>query len=206
MKILFDLFPVIAFFITLKLSEKFPALASAAQQQLADWGVVDLAMLSADLLPIMLATLVVILASILQIVWVKWRHGKVDNTLWISALLVIVMGGLTLYLQNPNFIKWKPTLLYWLFALILLFAQWISKKNLLKTMMGKEISLPAAIWQQLTYAWVGFFVLMGILNLYVAYHYSTDIWASFKLFGSLALTMLFIFVQALWMQKYMQDK
>jgi intracellular septation protein len=205
MKILFDLFPVIAFFITLKVSEKFPALASAAQQQLADWGIVDLALLSADLLPIMLATLVVILASIAQIIWVKWRHGKVDKMLWISAILVIVMGGLTLYLQNPNFIKWKPTLLYWLFALILLFAQWISKKNLLKTMMGQEISLPAAIWQQLTYAWVGFFVLMGVLNLYVAYHYSTDVWASFKLFGSLGLTLLFIFIQALWMQKYIQE-
>jgi intracellular septation protein len=205
MKILFDLFPVIAFFITLKVSEKFPALASAAQQQLAEWGIVDLALLSADLLPIMLATLVVILASIAQIIWVKWRHGKVDKMLWISAILVIVMGGLTLYLQNPNFIKWKPTLLYWLFALILLFAQWISKKNLLKTMMGQEIRLPATIWQQLTYAWVGFFVLMGVLNLYVAYHYSTDVWASFKLFGSLGLTLLFIFIQALWMQKYIQE-
>lgn len=204
MKLLFDLFPVIAFFISLKLAEKFPAVADFSQQSLHTLGMHG--PIDAELLPIMLATMVVIVASLIQIVYVKWRHGKVETMLWVSAALVVLMGALTLYLQNPNFIKWKPTLLYWLFAVLLFGAQWLYQKNLIKSMMGKEIDLPQARWNQLNWAWIGFFIAMGGLNLYIAYHYSTSTWASFKLFGSFGLTLLFVIVQAWWMQSFIQEK
>jgi len=202
MKLLFDLFPVIAFFMTLKLTEKSAQVAAYATQLLDNMGL----SIEADLLPIMLATLVVILATLLQIVWVKLRHGKVDKMLWVSGALVTVLGGLTLYLHNPAFIKWKPTLLYWVFAFSLLATQIFWKKNLLKSMMGKEIQLPDAIWKRLSLIWVAFFIGMGFLNLYVAYHFSIDVWASFKLFGSLTLTFLFILAQGFWLQKHIQEK
>ncbi len=204
MKLLFDLFPVIAFFITLKLTEKIATMATFAREILETFGMQQ--SLPDDLIPIMLATLVVIAATLLQIIWLKIRHGHVDKMLWISAALVVVLGGMTLYLQNPAFIKWKPTLLYWIFAMSLLAAQMLWKKNLLKSMMGKEIKMSEPAWQQITLAWVAFFTGMGFLNLYVAYHFSTDIWASFKLFGSLGLTLVFIFIQAWWMQKHIQEE
>jgi len=204
MKLLFDLFPVIAFFITLKVTEKISAMAVFARETLSLLGIQD--SLPDELIPIMLATVVVILATLLQIIWVKLRHGRVDRMLWISAALVAVLGGLTLYLQNPAFIKWKPTHLYWVFAMTLLGAQVLWKKNLLKSMMGQEIKLAESVWRTITLAWVGFFIGMGFLNLYVAYHYSTDTWASFKLFGSLGLTFAFILIQAWWMQKHIQEE
>ena len=174
MKLLFDLFPVIAFFITLKVTEKISAMAVFARETLSLLGIQD--SLPDELIPIMLAT------------------------------VVAVLGGLTLYLQNPAFIKWKPTLLYWVFAMTLLGAQVLWKKNLLKSMMGQEIKLAESVWRTITLAWVGFFIGMGFLNLYVAYHYSTDTWASFKLFGSLGLTFAFILIQAWWMQKHIQEE
>ncbi len=204
MKLLFDLFPVIAFFITLKVTEKISAMAIFARETLSFLGIQET--LPDELIPIMLATVVVILATLLQIIWVKLRHGRVDKMLWISAALVAVLGGLTLYLQNPAFIKWKPTLLYWVFAMTLLGAQVLWKKNLLKSMMGQEIKLAESVWRSITMAWIGFFIGMGFLNLYVAYHFSTDTWASFKLFGSLGLTFAFILLQAWWMQKHIQEE
>jgi intracellular septation protein len=202
MKLLFDFFPVIAFFITLKLTEKSAQVAALASQWLSGLGLT----IEADLLPIMLATLVVILATLLQIVWVKLRHGKVDNMLLVSGILVTVLGGLTLYLHDPAFIKWKPTLLYWVFSFSLLTAEIFWKKNLLKSMMGKEIQLPDAIWKRLNLIWVAFFIAMGFLNLYIAYNFSIDTWASFKLFGSLSLTVLFILAQGMWLQKHIQEE
>lgn len=202
MKLLFDFFPVIAFFITLKLTEKSAQVAALASQWLSGLGLT----IEADLLPIMLATLVVILATLLQIIWVKLRHGKVDNMLLVSGILVTVLGGLTLYLHDPAFIKWKPTLLYWVFSFSLLTAEFFWKKNLLKSMMGKEIKLPEAIWKRLNLMWVAFFIAMGFLNLYIAYNFSIDTWASFKLFGSLSLTVLFILAQGMWLQKHIQEE
>ena len=114
MKFLFDLFPVIFFFITLKVSEKTAGAGAFLKNILDTFGITTA--VKPDLVPIMLATVAVIIASLIQIAWVKLRHGKVDKTLWISAVLVVVLGCLTLYLQDDAFIKWKPTILYWLFA------------------------------------------------------------------------------------------
>ena len=158
------------------------------------------------LVPIMLATIAVIIASIIQIIWAKLHYKKVDNTLWLSALLVTVLGGMTLYFQNDVFIKWKPTLLYWTFAAVLLGARIFTDKNIIKSMMGKEIALPEAIWNKLNLAWAIFFSALGALNLYIAFNFSIDTWASFKLFGTMGLMFAFIIGQSLAINKFVIEE
>jgi intracellular septation protein len=204
MKFLFDLFPVIVFFITLKLAEHAPH-----AQQLLSFLLTSIRIntpVLASLVPILLATLSAVIASIFQILWVIAHRRKVDTTLWISASLVIVMGSLTIYFQNDTFIKWKPTALYWIFASILLFSRMVMKKNLIETMLTHEIALPRAIWDKLNAYWVIFLIGMGILNLYVAFHTSIDTWANFKLFGTLILTFLFSVFQAFYINRYLSVK
>ena len=204
MKFLFDLFPVILFFITLKVAEKAASASIVLSKILTTVGIT--AAVKPSLVPIMLATIAVIIGSIIQIIWAKLHYKKVDNTLWLSALLVTVLGGMTLYFQNDAFIKWKPTLLYWTFAVVLIGARLFSKKNIIKMMMGKEIQLPETIWSNLNIAWAIFFSALGALNLYVAFHYSIDIWASFKLFGTMGLMFIFIIAQSLVINKHIIQK
>jgi intracellular septation protein len=203
MKFLFDLFPVILFFITLKVAEKAASASLVLGKALSFLGIA--ANVKPDLVPIMLATIAVIVASIIQIAWVKLRHGKVDNTLWLSAGLVVVLGGLTLYFQNDTFIKWKPTVLYWAFAVTLVCADWFWNKNFIRAMMDKEIVLPEKVWKALNLSWATFFLCLGVINLYVAFNYSTDTWASFKLFGTMGLMFVFIIAQSLVLNKYIAE-
>jgi intracellular septation protein len=159
-----------------------------------------------SLVPIMLATVAVIIGSIIQIIWAKLHYKKVDNTLWISALLVTTLGSMTLYFQNDAFIKWKPTLLYWTFAAALIGARLFTDKNIIKMMMGKEIKLPEPIWNRLNIAWAIFFSCLGALNLYIAFNFSIDTWASFKLFGTMGLMFGFIIAQSLAVNKYIIEE
>ena len=175
MKFLFDLFPVILFFVTFKLAGIFAA------------------------------TAVAIAATIVQIGWVWLRHRKVEPMQWISLLIIVVFGGATLLLHNETFIKWKPTVLYWLFAVALLASAAIWRKNLIRAMMEKAVKLPDPIWGRLNAAWAGFFAVMGVLNLWVAYQFSTDIWVNFKLFGSMGLMLVFIVAQSLWLSRHMHE-
>jgi len=204
MKFLFDLFPVILFFITLKVAEKAASASLILAKILTVLGIATT--VKPSLVPIMLATIAVIIGSIIQIIWAKLHYKKVDNTLWLSALLVTVLGGMTLYFQNDAFIKWKPTLLYWTFSVVLIGANLFAKKNIIKSMMGKEISLPETIWNKLNIAWAIFFTGLGALNLYVAFNYSIDTWASFKLFGTMALMFVFIIGQSLAINKHIIHK
>jgi len=176
MKFLFDLFPIILFFIAFKV-----------------YG-------------IYVATGVAIAGSFVQIGWVWLRHRKVDNMLWASLAVIVVFGGATLILQNETFIKWKPTVLYWLFAGTLAVSALIFKKNLIRSMMEKQVSLPAPVWGRLLASWIAFFTVMGVLNLYVAYNFSTDAWVNFKLFGGLGLMLVFVVLQALMMAKHIQEQ
>lgn len=204
MKVLFDLFPVILFFITLKVAEKAASASLVLSEILSALGIAT--HVKPALVPIMLATVAVIIGSLIQIIWAKLHYKKVDNTLWLSALLVTVMGGMTLYFQNDAFIKWKPTLLYWAFAAILIGARLFTEKNVIKSMMGKEISLPESVWKNLNTAWAIFFTALGALNLYVAFNFSIDTWASFKLFGTMGLMFAFIIVQSIAINKYIEEK
>jgi intracellular septation protein len=176
MKFLFDLFPVILFFAAFKAFD------------------------------IYIATGVVIAATMAQIGWVWHRHGKVDTMLWVSLALVVVFGGATLILHDETFIKWKPTILYWLFAGTLFGSAQFFGKNLIRAMLGEQVQLPEPLWVRLNYAWVGFFAVMGVLNLWVAFNFSTDTWVSFKLFGGMGLMIVFILLQGVVLARYLPEE
>jgi intracellular septation protein len=173
-KLIFDFFPIILFFIVFKVAGIYAA------------------------------TAVTIAATFAQIGWVWFKHRKVEPMLWMSLAVVVVFGGATLLFHNDTFIKWKPTVLYWLFALILAGAQLFQGKNLMRALMGKQMQLPDPIWNRVNWSWVVFFVLMGVLNIVIAYNFSTNLWVDFKLFGSLALTLVFVLGQSLLLAKHMK--
>ncbi len=176
MKFFFDLFPVFLFFVAFKVAD------------------------------IYVATVTVILATAAQIMWVRWRHGKVDTMLWISLVLVLVFGGATLLLHDETFIKWKPTVLYWLFAVTLFVSAKLFDRNLIRRMMEAQVALPEPLWGRLNLAWAVFFTLMGVANLFIAFNYPTDVWVNFKLFGGMCLVLAFVFAQGLWLAKYVSEE
>ena len=201
MKLLFDLFPVILFFATFKYYGSNP---EGAADLLG--GLLGSAVLDVKQAPILLATIVVIVATMAQIAWVHFRHGKVDKMLWVSLVLVSVFGGMTLIFQDETFIKWKPTILYWVFAGSMAFAALVLKKNPIKAMLGEQRTLPEPVWGKVNLSWIAFFLFMGVLNLIVAFNFSTDIWVNFKLFGGMGLLLLFVLGQGLMLSKYVEDK
>jgi len=174
MKFLFDLFPVILFFVAFKLAD------------------------------IYVATAVAIGATFLQIGLLAVLRRKIDTMLWVSLGIIVVFGGATLVLRDETFIKWKPTVLYWLFAMALAVAQ-LLRKNLIRSMLGAQMQLPDKVWRGLNWSWVGFFAVMGALNLAVAFNFSTDQWVTFKLFGGTGLMLLFVVVQALFLARHLQE-
>jgi len=201
MKLLFDLFPVILFFATFKYYGSNPESAAGLVGSLLGSAVLDVKQA-----PILLATIVVIVATMAQIAWVHFRHGKVDRMLWVSLILVTVFGGMTLAFQDEAFIKWKPTILYWVFAATMIFAALVLKKNPVKAMLGEQLALPDPVWGKVNLSWIAFFLFMGALNLIVAFNFSTDTWVSFKLFGGMGLLLLFVLGQGLLLSKYVEDK
>ncbi|MGB4855733.1 MAG: septation protein A, partial [Candidatus Dechloromonas phosphoritropha] len=190
MKLLFDLFPVILFFATFKYYVSNPEGAAALVGSLLGSAVLDVKQA-----PILLATIVVITATVAQIAWVHFRHGKVDKMLWVSLVLVSVFGGMTLIFQDETFIKWKPTILYWVFAGSMAFAALVLKKNPIKAMLGEQLTLPDPVWYKVNLSWVTFFMFMGALNLFVAFNFPTETWVNFKLFGGMGLLLLFVLGQ-----------
>lgn len=176
MKLLFDLFPILLFFIAFKFEGIYVATAAA------------------------------IGATMLQIIWTKFRYGKVDKMLWVSLAIVGVFGGATLLLHDESFIKWKPTVLYWVFSVILLVSDLLLHKNLMRNMLQEKIALPLHVWKRFNLSWSLFFAILGFINLYVAFHFSTETWVDFKLFGFTALMLVFILAQGLWLSKYIDEK
>ena len=197
-KLLFDLFPVIVFFIAYKLGD---ANAEATRSLLASLGLPQPT--GAGEKPgIYLATLVAIVASFGQIGWVKLRGGKADTMLWVSLGIIVLFGGATLWLHDENFIKWKPTVLYWVFATAIFGAD-LFGRNLIRSLMNAQMELPEVAWSRLNASWGGFFAFMGLANLYVAFNYSTDTWVDFKLFGSLGLMLVFVVGQSMMLTRYL---
>jgi intracellular septation protein len=176
MKFLFDLFPVVLFFVAFKLAD------------------------------IYVATAVAIAATFVQVGWLKLRGKRVDAMLWASLGIIAVFGGATLALQDETFIKWKPTVLYWLFGAVLAGAALVFRRNLVRLMLSEQVRLPEPVWSRLNWSWIGFFAFMGALNLYVAYNYSTDLWVNFKLFGGMGLMVLFVVIQAAFLAKYVEEE
>lgn len=174
MKFLFDFLPILLFFIAFKLYD------------------------------IYVATAVAMAVSIAQVGWSWTRHGKVDNMQWVTLGLIVVLGGLTLFLKDETFIKWKPTLVNWLFAAAFLGSQYIGSKSILQRMMAANITLPEPVWRRLNWLWVAFFSVLGAVNLYVAYNYDTATWVNFKLFGMMGLTILFVIAQGLYLSRHLK--
>ena len=176
MKFLFDLFPIILFFIAYKMYD------------------------------IYVATGVAIAAAFVQtgLFWLK--HRRFEKMHLITLAILVIFGGLTLFLRDPVFIKWKPTIVNWLFGATFIGSYFIGDKTLVERMMSHAITAPVAVWQRINWAWVVFFIAMGGLNIYVAYNYSEDTWVNFKLFGMMGLTLVFVFGQAFYLSRYMETE
>ena len=152
-------------------------------------------------LPQLLEALVLLLVG-----WLLARRKKVEPMLWASLGIIVVFGGATLLLQDETFIKWKPTVLYWMFGTVLAGGVLFFRKNLIRALLSEQMKLPEPIWARLNWSWVGFFAFMGAANLYVAYNYSTDLWVNFKLFGGIGLMLGFVVAQSLVLARYMEDE
>ncbi|MDO8774750.1 MAG: septation protein A [Burkholderiaceae bacterium] len=202
MKILFDLFPIALFFGMFKYAGSHAEWAAATATRWLGF-MVSGGQVGITEAPVLLATVVVIVATAAQIIWLAARGQKIDKMLWVSLALVVVLGGATIYFHSENFIKWKPTVLYWVMGGALLMGQFLFKKNGIKSLMGAQMTLPDSVWRKVNLAWVGFFALMGVLNLWVAFNFSTDMWVNFKLFGATGLMLLFVLLQAAYLGRYL---
>jgi len=154
---------------------------------------------------IYVATAVLIIASAVQTIGVRLWKGKFEQNHVITLILVAAFGGLTLLLHDEMFIKWKVSVINWLFGVVFLGSMWIGKKSMIQRMLGGQVELPNEIWARLNMAWAIFFIALGFLNLYVIYNFDTDTWVNFKLFGLMGLTVVFIIAQSLYMAKYISS-
>jgi intracellular septation protein len=204
MKLLFDLLPVILFFVTYKVAGSFPQQSIAMAGAALGWMVGDGTVPDGQA-PILLATAVAIIASVLQVGWLLLRGKRVDPMLWVSLAVIVVFGGATIWFHDETFIKWKPSILYWLFGSALLLGHVVWKRNLLKSLLGSQLDVPDPVWGRLLWAWIAFFGVMGIVNLAVAYSVSTDTWVNFKLFGLFGLTLVFTLGIGVYLARHMKE-
>ena len=171
MQFLVDLLPVIAFFVAYKLADIYVATA-------------------------------VLIAGVLLQTAVSWiRHRKVSGMLLASTALVLVFGGLTLLIHDATFIKWKPSIVNWLFAAAFFVSQYTAGPTIIQRMLGENVTLDAASWRRLNLMWVAFFLFAGTLNILVAYRYDEATWVNFKLFGLMGLTFAFALLQGVWISR-----
>jgi len=176
MKMLIDFLPVALFFIVYKMEDIYTA------------------------------TAVLIIACAVQTVGYRLWKGKFEQSHVITLVLVAAFGGLTLMLHDEMFIKWKPSVINWLFGAVFIGSIWIGKKTIIQRMLGGQVNLPQEIWARLNLAWAMFFIVLGFINLYVVYNFDTDTWVNFKLFGLMGLTIMFIIAQSLYMAKYIEHE
>jgi intracellular septation protein len=175
MQFLGDYFPLLLFFAAFKL-----------------WG-------------IYVATAVAIAASVVQIAYFRWSRGKVQVVHWLSLAIIVTFGGATLLLHDETFIKWKPTVLYWLFGAILAVGRLVFRRNLIAALL-KDISLPDPVWARVTWTWVAFLAGMGVANLYVASNFPTDTWVNFKVWGGIVLFFLLAVATVASVARYLPER
>lgn len=201
MKILLDFLPLALFFGMFKYAEgQREWAASFATAQLGF--MVSGGVIGPDEAPILLATVVVMAATLLQVLILKLTRQKVDAILWVSLGLVTVLGLATVYFHSKTFIMWKPTALYWAMALGFWAAEQFWGRNWLKAVL-KDLPLPEAVWKRLNWMWIAFFAFMGVLNLWIAYNYSESAWANFKVFGATGLMLVFMVAQGFYLNKHL---
>lgn len=175
MKLLFDFFPILLFFVAYKFVDIYAA------------------------------TVVAIAATFVQvgISWFKYR--KVETMHLVTLVIIVVFGGLTLYLHDEMFIKWKPSVINWLFGVVFLASQWLGEKTMIERMMGASLTLPDEVWRRLNLSWSSFFLVLGAVNLLVVYSFDTETWVNFKLFGMLGLTFVFVVLQSFYLSRYLPE-
>ena len=205
MKILLDFLPLLLFFIVGKYADAHVDWAARFATDhfgfLVSGGVVGTEEASA-----LLATFVVIVATTLQVSYLLVRRRKIDLMLKATFVLVVVLGGATIWFHNANFIMWKPSVLYWGMGLAFLISQTLFGKNLLQSLIGEQLELPAPVWRRLNFAWIAFFSFMGLLNLYVAYNYPRSTWFTFKAFGATALMFAFVLAQGFYLSRHLKPE
>jgi intracellular septation protein len=175
MKFLFDFFPILLFFVAYKLYD------------------------------IYVATAVAIVAAAVQTAAFWFRHRRFEKMHLVTFGLLLVFGGLTIALHDPVFIKWKPTVINWLFAVVFMGSHWVGEKPLVERMMSHAIQAPRPVWVRLSWMWIMFFAGVGILNLYVAFNFAEETWVNFKLFGILGITFAFVIAQAFYLGRYVEE-
>lgn len=198
MKLLLDYLPITIFFIVYKMA---PDLINSLEPYLSAEQTGTLR----ETNPLILATAVLIPCTVLQIVATRLIWGTVEKMHLVTLAIVVLLGGLTIAFNNKEFIQWKPTIVNWAFAAGFIGYRMFTGNHLLEKMMRGNLSLPDVIWRNLSVAWVLFFVLSGILNLFVAYNFSEDLWVDFKLFGMLGLTFVFIIAQGIYLSRYIKE-
>jgi intracellular septation protein len=176
MQLFYDLVPIFIFFLVYKLAGIYAATAAA------------------------------IIVSVLQVVVYRIRHKHFEKMQLITMIMILLLGSATLIFHRPIFIKWKPSIIYWIFSIVFLASAWFMKKPLIQTIMESKVQLPERVWQQLNWSWILFFAVLGALNLYVVYHCTTNEWVNYKLFGTLILTFLFVLAQGLYLGKFISEK
>jgi intracellular septation protein len=197
MKFIFDLFPVILFFGTYKFFSRGNASNACLPDAAAHLPWVEQ--------PILMATAVAIAASFVQISWLLLRKKKIDTMLWVSLAIISVFGGATLYFHDAAFIQWKPTILYWMFAVILAGTQLFTGRNLIRASLEEQIKLPNRIWKLLNVSWVLFFLALGFANIAAKNNLSCSDWVNFKVFGVTGLIMVFGMLQMMMLYKYIEE-
>jgi len=175
-KFFYDLLPVILFFVAYKMYDIF------------------------------VATAVAIIATLAQIAIVYLKHRKLEKMLVFNGLMITVLGGLTILLKDKYFIMWKPSLIYWAFALALLFADQFFNRNLVQLALGKQMELSKIVWKKINIFTALFFILLGFINLFVAYNFSENTWVNFKLFGLTGLLFLYMIAIAIYISKTNKDR
>jgi intracellular septation protein len=204
MKLLLDFLPLLLFFGSFKYANSHQDWA--AQFATEHFGfLVSGGKVGTEEAAVLLATVVVMLATLTQALILKLRGKKIDLMLWISLGLVVTLGGATIWFHNATFIKWKPTGLYWAMAIAFWASQAFWGKNLIKAMLGAELQLPEPVWTMLNRAWVLFFAALGVLNIYVAYNFSTSAWADFKVFGTTGLILVFTLAQGIYLSRHLPE-
>lgn len=202
MKVFFDFLPILLFFGAYKAAESNTKAAAAFATQHFGFLVSGGVILAKDA-PVLLATIVVVVATLLMIVYMKLRGQHIDKLLWANVAIVTVLGAATIWFHNETFIKWKPTLIYFVMGAAFGLSERVTGTSLLRSLMEKEVTMPTPIWRRLSAAWGLFFLGMGLLNLYVAYNFSTDTWVNFKLFGSLGLMLVFTVGQGVYISRHL---
>ena len=201
MKRLFDFLPVVLFFAALRYAQDQREWATAVATSLFSLWAADTS-IGKNEAPVLLAIAATVLSTLAQAAWLKWRGRRVDIALWFALALVVMLGAATLYFQGQNFYKWQPSAVYWALGLSFWLSQLLFSRNLPRTLLGEQMQLSERGWHRLNFAWVAFFALMGLLNLWVAHGFSTSTWIDFSLFGGIGLVLVFTWAQGLFLGRY----